>query len=66
MYSSIQIPEHQHNGKLHQRRFRLGIRKNFFIERVAKDLNRLPEILVESPFPEVFTRCVDVALRDMI
>jgi len=52
--------------RLHQRRFRLDIRKNVFTERVVRHWTRLPREVGESPSLEGFNKHVDVALQDTV
>ena len=51
--------------KLHQGRFRLGIRKNLF-PGVVRYWNRLLREVMESLSLEILKNCVDVAPRDMV
>ena len=52
--------------KLHQGRFSLDIRRNFFTEGFVQHWNKLLREVVESPSLEVFKKHVDAELSSMV
>lgn len=52
--------------KWKQQRFRLHVRKKFFIQRVLRHWNTFSREVVDSPFLEVFEVRLDVTLSNLI
>jgi len=52
--------------KLKHRKFRLNMRKNYFLLRVMEPWNRLPREVVDSPSLELFKTRLDKVLYSLL
>lgn len=67
LFSCIKSHRMRQNGlKLPPVMLRLDLRKKVLTERVVRLWNMLPKEVVESPCLEVFKRCVELVLGDML
>ena len=67
LFSYIISDKTRENGlALHQGKFRLDIKNNFFSDRLVRHCSRLPREVVVLPSLEMFKKRVDAVLRDVI
>jgi len=67
--SDTTSPHHRTRGngfKLEEGRFRLDRRKTFFTMRVGKHWNKLPGLVADVPYLEMFKARLDGALNNVI